>query len=302
MVQSFNHRDIRSLLPKRPKDGHKGTFGHLVVAAGSRGFAGAAKLACRGAYRSGVGLVTACVPVSLLPCLASSLTETMLYGLSETPEGSVSSAAASELLSFSQDKSALLLGPGLSRHPETVSYVWSLCKESSLPLIVDADGLNALSENREEMENLFQYRESHQGCADIFTPHPGEMSRLSGLSVSHIQKHRVTTALEYAKQWHVVLVLKGKDTLIAAPDGRIMSCPLGNDGLATGGSGDVLAGILGALLAQGMKAYDAASVAVYVHALAGDLAAREKGSRAMIASDIIEFLPVAWQAVEGDGL
>ncbi|NLN93447.1 MAG: NAD(P)H-hydrate dehydratase [Candidatus Hydrogenedens sp.] len=302
MVQPLTHREIRCLLPRRPQDGHKGTFGHLVVAAGSQGFAGAVKLACQGAYRSGVGLVTACVPSSLLSCLAASLTETMLLGLSETSEGCPGREAASEVLAFSQDKSAILLGPGLSRHPETVHCVWSLCRESNQPLIVDADGLNALSENREEMETLFQYRESHQGCADIFTPHPGEMSRLCGLPVAHIQKNRVSTALEYARQWHVILVLKGKETLVAAPDGRIISCPLGNEGLATGGSGDVLAGIMGALVAQDIKSFDAAAIAVYVHGLAGDLAAREKGIRAMIASDIIEFLPAAWKSVEGDGL
>jgi NAD(P)H-hydrate epimerase len=128
------------------------------------------------------------------------------------------------------------------------------------------------------------------------------MSRLCGLPVAHIQKNRVSTALEYARQWHVILVLKGKETLVAAPDGRIISCPLGNEGLATGGSGDVLAGIMGALVAQDIKSFDAAAIAVYVHGLAGDLAAREKGIRAMIASDIIEFLPAAWKSVEGDGL
>ncbi|HOH42083.1 MAG TPA: NAD(P)H-hydrate dehydratase [Candidatus Hydrogenedentes bacterium] len=298
MVQLLNHKEVRHLLPPRPPDGHKGSFGHLAVAAGSTGFAGAVKLACLGAYRSGAGLVTACVPAAIFDSLASSLTEVMLKKCSSTAEGSLSEAAFSELMSFCGDKSTLLLGPGLSRHEETVRCVRRLCREITLPLVIDADALNALAEHKDDMKDAFHLREEPV----IVTPHPGEMSRLAGLPTAYIQKNRIPVALEFAQRWQVITALKGKDTIIAAPDGRVALCPLGNNGMATGGSGDVLAGIAGALLAQKIPAFDAACAAVYVHALAGDFAARRLGTRALIAGDIIDALPPAWQALEGYGL
>jgi ADP-dependent NAD(P)H-hydrate dehydratase / NAD(P)H-hydrate epimerase len=293
MPELLSHQAIREMLPERSAAGHKGTFGHLFVLAGSRGFAGAVKLTCNAAMRSGVGLVTAGVPAPLVDVLAAALVEPMLLVLPATTECTLAYGARESIYDFIADKSAVVIGPGLSQHPATKHLVRRLVSECSLPLLVDADGLNALAEKR---GRLVDRKTSTSEI--VFTPHPGEMARLTGLTVQEVQQERAEIAMKHAALWQVVVVLKGAGTVVAAPDGRVRQCPTGNSGMATGGSGDVLSGIIGALLAQGLDAFEASCAGVYVHGLAGDIAARNKTERALIASDIIDVLPQAWREIE----
>lgn len=306
----LTRENIRGLLPPRPENGHKGTFGHLFVLAGSRGFTGAAKLVCRAAERSGVGLVTVGVPYPLGDIIAAALTETMSLRLPATDAESFSREALEPALQFAADKQAVVLGPGVSRDPETVAFVLDFARESPVPLVIDADGLNALSKRPTALQDI--------GRPCILTPHPGEMARLTGLSTAGIQKDREGAAKRLAEASAAfpslspsllpetrnpkpgcVVVLKGYRTVIAAPDGRTAVNPTGNSGLASGGTGDVLAGLLGGLLAQGMAPYEAACLGVYLHGLAGDLAAEQFTARGMTAGDVIAALPQAWRALEG---
>lgn len=298
MIDVLSRAEITAFLPERAEMAHKGTFGHLVVVAGSRGFAGAVKLVCTAAYRSGVGLVTAAVPETVQPVVAGALVEAMTLGLPATEADSLAYRALEQLESFAATKSAMVIGPGLSTHPATARLVRRLYKGRVLPMVVDADGLNALAAYPERLEP----RASTLSRAEaVFTPHPGEMSRLTGIAVPAIQQERSEIAAYYAALWQVTVVLKGHGTIIASPDGRARRCPTGNQGMASGGTGDVLAGLIGGLLAQGMPPFEAACAGVYVHGLAGDRAAREKTPRALIASDILEALPHAWRQVERTG-
>lgn len=293
MLDLLTHTEIRDMLPERSGAGHKGNFGHLFVLAGSRGFAGAVKLTCNAAMRSGVGLVTAGVPAPLVDVLGAGLVEPMLLPLPATTECTLAYEALKGIYDFISDKSALVIGPGLSQNPATKHLVRRLVSECSLPLLVDADGLNALAEKRTRLSDR-----KTSASEIVFTPHPGEMARLTGLTTSEVQAEREEIAVKYAALWQVVVVLKGAGTVVAAPDGRVRQCPTGNSGMATGGSGDVLSGIIGALLAQGLDAFEASCAGVYVHGLAGDIAARNKTERGMIASDIIDALPDAWREIE----
>ena len=295
MLEELSANAITALLPVRPETAHKGTFGHVVVLAGSPGFTGAVKLTCNAACRSGAGLVTAAIPRTLTPVLAASLVEPMTFALETTDADTVAFECLDPLLTFLDGKSALVVGPGLSTHPSTAHLVRHLFIRHPVPMLVDADGLNALAAFPERLAPRGDTLRQHD---TVFTPHPGEMSRLTGLDIATIQKNREETAARYAALWQVTVALKGHGTVVAAPDGRVRRCPTGNQGMATGGTGDVLAGIIGALLAQGMNAFDAACAGVYVHGLAGDIAAREKNARAMIAGDIIDALPQVWNALE----
>jgi ADP-dependent NAD(P)H-hydrate dehydratase / NAD(P)H-hydrate epimerase len=295
MSDELTLQEVAAMLPTRPDSGHKGTFGHLLALVGSRGFTGAVKLVCNAAYRSGVGLVTAAVPASLSDLIASSLIEPMTLALESTEKDSVAYTALDAILEFARGKSALVMGPGLSTHSSTTHLVRRIYAMQPLPMVVDADGLNALAVFP---SRLTVNQDLQKPLEIVLTPHPGEMSRLTGLEISAIQRNRAEIASHYADLWKVTVVLKGHGTVIAAPDGRVRLCPTGNNGMATGGTGDVLSGIIGALLAQGATCHDAACIGVFVHGLAGDVAAREKTARALIASDVIEALPQAWHALE----
>lgn len=295
MLEDLSHEEIAGLIPARPEDSHKGTFGHVVSLAGSRGYTGAAKLVCNAAFRSGAGLVTAAIPRTLSDVMASSLMEPMTLGLASTDADSVAYECLDRLLEFLEGKSSLVMGPGLSKHASTSRLVRRLYALRPLPMVVDADGLNALAAYPACLAPRDPSPTQHEA---VFTPHPGEMSRLTGMDTASLQQARAETASRSAAVWRVVVVLKGHGTMIASPDGRVRRCPTGNSGMAAGGTGDVLAGIVGALLAQGLAAFEAACVGAYVHGLAGDIAAGEKTERAMIAGDIIEALPRAWQQLE----
>ncbi|MBI5094241.1 MAG: NAD(P)H-hydrate dehydratase [Candidatus Hydrogenedentes bacterium] len=286
-ISELNLESVRTLAPARPPDAHKGVFGHVLVIAGSRGFTGAARLAAEAASRSGVGLVTLAVPHSLADIAAMASSEIMTMRLPQSPAETFAHTAAVPAIQASTSRTAVVLGPGLSQHAETKAFVQDFARQCAKPLLIDADGLNCLGKDPELLKSAPARR--------VLTPHPGEMSRLTGLPVSEIQAKRQHIASEFARAFECVLVLKGHRTVIAEPGGPVYINTTGNSGLAKGGTGDVLAGFIGGLLAQGMPASDAARLGVYLHGLAGDLAAAAKTERGMIAGDVITFLPEAWK-------
>lgn len=284
-------RSVRPLLPVRPRDAHKGTFGHLFVIAGSRGFTGAAKMVGLAAARTGAGLVTIGTPKPLVDIVAAGTMELMTLPLPATRAEAVSSEALKPALGFAKDKSAAAIGPGLSQQVSTQTFVRAFVTKCAPPLVIDADGLNALVGDINVLKGM--------ASRCILTPHPGEMARLCGVTTADVQKKREETAVEFAEKFKCVVVLKGHHTIVAGPEGQAYVNVTGNSGMATGGTGDVLTGILGGLLAQGMTQIDAARLGVYAHGLAGDLAAAEKTERALIAGDVIEKFPAAWRYIEG---
>lgn len=273
------------LLPARPPDGHKGLFGRAFLLAGSVGLTGAATMASQSALRVGAGLVTLGIPKSLNPIMEVKLTEAMTVALAETEDHSIAMRASNKIMSLIENVDVIAIGPGLSRNSETSSLVRKLCREVKIPKVIDADGLNALADGKKVLKEL--------GSNTVLTPHPGEMSRLIDRPISEIQADRINIAMDFAKENGVVLVLKGVPTVIATPDGEAYLNSTGNPGLASGGTGDVLTGAIAGFIAQGLSAKDAAILGVFVHGLAGDLVAEEKGNAGMIAGDVIEYLPLA---------
>ncbi|NJC88266.1 MAG: NAD(P)H-hydrate dehydratase [Desulfuromonas sp.] len=282
LVDAF---EARSLLPPRPADGHKGTFGHLLVMAGSLGKSGAAVMCAEAGLRAGAGLVTLACPAGMQQIAAAHLVEVMTAPLAEV-DGAVSLQAMAALLELSDDKQAVALGPGLGASEEAGALVRRYLKETPLPAVIDADGLNALAGH---LEVLGQRR----GRATVLTPHPGEMARLTGQSVAAIQTDRVAAARDFAVAHGVVLVLKGARTLTAFPDGHVRINASGHPGMASGGMGDVLTGLIGGLLAQGMEAGAAAALGVYLHGLAGDRLRPRYGDAGLLATDLLRELPMA---------
>lgn len=294
MPNAITRGTAAKLLPPRPQEGHKGTFGHVFVIAGSKGFSGAIKLTCEAAGRAGSGLVTAGIPASLGPIAANALLEAMSLELPETPDCTISSSAIEPALKFASNKSAVVLGPGLSTHPGTWAFVHGVVAQCAPPLVVDADGLNIIAEDLAPLGD-------RDPCSTILTPHPGEMARLAGVSTTEVQENRKLLAKQIAAATKSIVVLKGHDTLVAHPDGSIAINTTGNQGMATGGTGDVLAGLLGGLLAQGMDAWDAARLGVWLHGYAGDCAAAQFTARAMLARDLLACIPHAFGALETVG-
>jgi len=282
-------RELRELLPPRPWDSHKGTFGHLLVLAGSEGKTGAAALACQGGLRAGAGLVTLGVAQSLNDIMEVKVTEAMTLPLPQA-EGAraLGRRALEPIEAFARGCAALALGPGLGTHPDTRELVRTLVQRLDRPMVVDADGINALAGNpplTKKTKNL--------GAAGprILTPHPGELARLLGCSPKEVQSRRLALAVETAGQYGAVLVLKGAQTLVAAPDGRLSLNPTGNPALASGGTGDVLTGLIGGFLAQGLSAWDAARLGVYLHGLSADCFAAQHGPRGLVAGDLLARFP-----------
>lgn len=287
LVQSY---DAAKLLPERPRDAHKGTFGRVVILAGSVGFTGAAAMASEAALRVGAGLVSLGIPKSLNSIMGVKLTEAMTRPLPETENLTLAMSAKDEIMKMLENANVAALGPGLSRHPETVSLIQNLCKEVKIPKIIDADGLNALSDAPGILKEL--------GQNTILTPHPGEMARLTANSTSQIQSDRIGIAQDFAKENGVVLVLKGAPTVTADSQGNVFINTTGNPGLASGGTGDVLTGAIAGFLAQGLSVIDAAVLGVYIHGLAGDLAAMKHGEAGILARDVIKRLPKAIQELK----
>ncbi len=275
--------DFRDDLANETPDVHKGTRGHLLVIAGSKGKTGAAALAAMGALRAGAGLVTVGIPASLNSIMECKLTEAMTAPLPETLSGSLSYSAFDDILRLADDKTAIAIGPGLSTEDETVRLVCEIIKRCSLPMVIDADALNAISMNPEALDLLDNKK--------IVTPHPGEMGRLAGLTAKDIQQNRLAISREFAIKRKCNLVLKGAGTIVAEPNGVLNINPTGNPCLATGGTGDVLTGIISGLLARGLKEVKAAKAGVYIHGLAADLYAEKNGGSGMIASDLLDKIP-----------
>jgi NAD(P)H-hydrate epimerase len=276
--------DLRRLLPLRPFASHKGTYGHLVVLAGAEGKTGAATLTAEGALRAGAGLVTAACPASLNDILEVKLTEAMTLPLPEAAGARAFGRQSLEpLLEFMAGKSALALGPGIGTHPETQELVCQVVRRLPQPLVIDADGINCLSRGPRCLPEAVGPR--------IITPHPGELARLLKISTQEIQARRLQIAREVATEYKVYVVLKGAQTVVAAPDGRASVNPTGNPALASGGAGDVLTGLIGGYLAQGLTPWDAARLGVYLHGLAADYLVEQAGHQGLIAGDLTAVFP-----------
>ncbi len=281
-------------LPPRPADGHKGTFGHLLVVGGSPGKTGAALLAAHGALRSGAGLVTLGVAQGLNAIFEANLLEAMTVSLAS--EHCLGLDDLPALLAALAGKNALVLGPGLGLEEGTAALVARLYQELALPAVIDADALNCLARKLPAAPG---------GAGRVLTPHPGEMARLTGLTVTEVQADRLKVAATLAREQRVVVLLKGAGTVIAAPDGRLAVNPTGNASLASGGMGDVLAGVIGALLAQGLEPFAAACLGAFAHGLAADRRAGN-GRGGLLASELAAELPAAFQeialtALDGEG-
>ena len=283
--------EFRDLPLRRAPNTHKGTYGHALIVAGSWGKAGAAALAGMGALRSGAGLVTVATPAPSLATVAQFAPELMTEPLDATPQGTaamrmIESGRWRQLL---DGKTAVAIGPGLTTNSETSRFVQQTVADCPLPLILDADGLNAFDANPAELKR-------HAGPLAL-TPHPGEMARLTGQTAAEVQSRRLETALEAARAWNAFVVLKGFRTILATPDGRAYVNSTGNPGMATGGTGDVLTGILAGLSAWfGAERWPAAlCLGVYVHGLAGDLAAERHGEISLTAADLLRELPQAFR-------
>jgi hydroxyethylthiazole kinase-like uncharacterized protein yjeF len=284
LLELAEARDLRALLPPRAFASNKGTFGHLLVLAGSEGKTGAATLASETALRAGAGLVTLGIPASLNDILEVKLTEVMTVPLPEAVGvRALGKTALAPIRDFLGEKFTVALGPGLGTHLETRELVCRLVHDLPQAMVVDADGVNNLAADTTCLTGAAGPR--------ILTPHPGEMARLVGLSVPEVQARRVDLARETAAQFNIILVLKGAQTLVAAADGCVSLNPTGNPALASGGTGDVLTGLIGGFLAQGLTPWDAARLGVYLHGLAADYFVDQYGPRGLIAGDLIKVFP-----------
>lgn len=279
-------------LPARARDAHKGTFGTVLVVAGSRGMSGAAVLCARGALRGGAGLVRAAVPASVLDVVAAAEPCAMTVPLRETADGNLHPLAPGQLVPLAEKSDAVVVGPGLGATGGVAVVVRGLLARTHTPLVLDADALNVLGTEPEGLKG-------RRGPV-VLTPHPGEFARMCGCDTKAVQADREGKAVDFAARYGVIVVLKGAGTVVT--DGRRLYVnPTGNPGMATGGSGDVLAGLTGALLGQGLPAFEAAQLAAFVHGRAGDLAADDLGETSLIASDLIAYLPRAFRALTTHG-
>ena len=271
---------------KRDKNTHKGDYGHVFVLAGSVGMTGAAYLTSQAALLSGSGLVTLGIPSSLNSIVARKLVEVMTRPLPETKAQTLSRKAFSEVKKFSKKIDVVAIGPGLSQNKETQALIRRVVSEIDKPMVIDADGINALAGHTNILRNT-QYAIRNT----ILTPHPGEMARLIGKTGAFARKNRKKVAKDFVKKYNVTLVLKGHHTVVAAPNKKLYINKTGNPGMASGGVGDVLTGIIASFLGQGLSAFDAARIGVYVHGLAGDMAAKETGQSSLTATALLNKLP-----------
>ncbi len=284
----------RSVLPPRPMSANKGTFGRMLAVVGSENYIGAAYLACMGAARVGAGVVTLSTAKSLQPILASKLTEVTYAPLPESEKGTLSDKASAAILSILPYYRVMLMGCGLGQHENTKEFVKHILlnlPEKPPLLVLDADALNVLSEAHGWWKKL--------PPGTVVTPHAGEMARLLGISIEEVQANRLDTARKAASDWHKIVVLKGAFTVIAEPEGKVRISGAANAGLASAGTGDVLAGAIAGLAAQGMPLFDAAALGVYLHAGAGELVKDELGNTGMLASDLLPVLPKVIKKLKG---
>lgn len=277
------------VLPKRDPAGYKTTFGWVAVISGSPGMTGAGAMVSSASLRCGAGMVTLCLPESLNLPLEAKLTEVMTHPLPETEVKTLSMNALAAMEPVLRKADVLAVGPGLSTHSETKKLICSLIEGVDLPMVIDADALNAMTGRTELLKE--------RKAPTIITPHPGEMARLTGLKVSEIIESKPRVASQFANENKVVMVLKGPPTVVASPDGQIFINPTGNSGLATAGSGDVLTGMIAGMLAQGLDPVEAAMTGVYLHGSAGDIMADRYTEYGLMATDILEAIPIAIKRV-----
>ncbi|HAJ33825.1 MAG TPA: bifunctional ADP-dependent NAD(P)H-hydrate dehydratase/NAD(P)H-hydrate epimerase [Candidatus Atribacteria bacterium] len=282
---------VKSLLPFRATYSHKGSFGKVLILAGSIGMTGAAYLASEAAMRSGAGIVVLGIPRSLNPIMEVKLTEVMTLPLAETEKQSLGEEAEETILKLMENYSVLGIGPGISRQAETQRLVRKIIEKSNIPLVIDADAIYALSEDSTILKKT--------KTPLVITPHPGEVAKLTNKDIDYILNNQLDITREIAQKFGIVVVLKGARTIIANKEGEAYINVGDNSGMATGGSGDVLTGIICSLIAQGADNFSAAITGVYIHSLAGDLARDIKGERGMIAGDILSQIPRAFLNIEG---
>jgi ADP-dependent NAD(P)H-hydrate dehydratase / NAD(P)H-hydrate epimerase len=282
-TELLERETIRRLVPRREPDTHKGSYGHVLIVAGARGKTGAAILSSRAAMRSGAGLATLAAPRSLNNIFASTLVEVMTELLRDNAAEEIEPLSDDEWRRLLERKDAVLFGPGIGVSPATQDVLRWLLRNLDMPWVIDADGLNNLALDIDRLRRA--------KIPPVLTPHPGEMARLTGKSTAEVNADRVEIARSFAVEHRCYLILKGARTVIATPDGTVFINPTGNPGMASGGMGDVLAGMLAALLGQGIRPEDAMKLGVYLHGFVGDTVAGGRGQIGLIASDIIEGLP-----------
>ncbi len=280
---------VKENMPQRPCDANKGTMGTMLNISGSYCMAGACILSSLSALKSGVGLLKVALPESIYPIVASNVFEAVYRVVADSDKGTFDDTSLDFLLSESKNANAVLLGCGLKLCEETIDFVTGFLRACTTKVLLDADGINAVALNIDVLKEA--------SAKVVITPHPKEMSRLSGYTVDYIQKNRESVAKNFAKEYNVVVVLKGRNTVVS--DGvRTFVNKTGNCGMAKGGSGDVLSGIICSLLAQGLECFEAACVGVYVHGLSGDIASEKLSKTSMLPRDIIECLPQAFKIIE----
>lgn len=276
-MKELNKKNIQTLLPKRPKDANKGTFGKVLAVAGSNNYPGAAYLSCAACYRVGAGLVTLATEDNVKIIVSRKLPELTFI-------------TQDEVFNKMKDYDVLLLGPGFGQSKLAFEFMEQLLSKILPPTVIDGDGLNILS----KINNWWKKLKGEI----ILTPHPGEMARLTGLSIEEIQLDRENIALRFAKRWRMIVVLKGANTVIVSPDDEVRISPFANPVLAIAGTGDVLAGIIAGMLAQGLNSFDAACVGVYIHGLTGEVLKKKFGKAGILASDLLKVLPKAIQHIQ----
>jgi len=283
-VELLEGQELFALLRQRDRNTHKGNYGHALIIAGSVGKTGAAALSSEAALKMGAGLITLGIPVSLNPIMEVKLTEVMTEPLAETDSQTIGKESLPRIKKLIEDKKVLALGPGISTHPETIAVVHHIIRNSRIPLVIDADGINALGEKSSVLLKA--------QCPIVLTPHPGEMARLTGISIKEVQDDRIGVAKKFAHEYGVVLVLKGARTIIAEPMGNIYINSTGNPGMATGGTGDVLTGMIAGLVAQGYTISEASRIGVFLHGYIADRITAQTGEVGLAATDIISRIPL----------
>jgi NAD(P)H-hydrate epimerase len=289
-LEVITPRDFAVLLAPRPRDSNKGTYGHALIVGGSLGKSGAAAMAGMAALRAGCGLSTVATPGSVLASVAAFGAELMTEPLPETGTGSIAMSAieSGQFQQLVKPASVVAIGPGIGRNTETVEFVREAVRETKVPLVIDADGLNAFQ------GHIDLLNDSKRPL--VLTPHPGEMSRLAGITIKEVQANRLEVARRFAREHHLILVLKGHRTVVALPDGTAWINPTGNPGMATGGTGDILTGITAGIIGQMQNDIARAAVAaVYLHGSAGDIAAERMGEHSLVATDLLAALPEAFR-------
>lgn len=281
--------DIYRILPFRDPAGNKGTFGQVLIIAGARGFSGAAAMASISCLRTGAGLVRLAAPEGIMDSLEAKLLEVVKVPLKQTDETTISVKAIDAILPLLDKTDVVIIGPGLTTNNETAKFVKNLVPQIRIPLIIDADALNIISEDIKIFKKI--------STDFILTPHPGELSRLTKLSIQEINEKRIDIALKYAKEFGGILILKGAPTVIASPQGEVFINPTGNSGLATAGSGDVLVGMIGGLLAQGLATISSSIGGVFLHGLSADLFVKEQNEYSLIAGDLIDYIPKSFNYI-----